>query len=220
ADFRQRLQVAELNRSWFLFENAGSLRQFRRGLKLALGVNNFRPAFTLGLRLLGDGALHILRNIDLFDLNLRYLDTPRLGILVKDLLQLGINLFALRQDGVQLELTDQATKSRLGQLRCGIQVILDLRERQVGIHNAEVAYRVHFYRDVVTRDHVLRRDVERFNSQRDACELVDRVQNKLQARALRLRQHSSQAQDHAALPFLNDIHGIEQPDQENQDAGP
>src|ERR1700758_557427 len=126
-------------------------------------MNNFRAALALRLRLLGDGPLHILRDIDLFDLNLRYLDTPRLRILVKDLLQLGVNLFALGEDGVQFELAYQAAQSGLRELRSCVQVVLHLRKGEIRVDYAEVADRVYFYGDVVASDYILRRHIECFD---------------------------------------------------------
>ncbi len=98
ADFGQRLQIAQLDRSGLLFQHFGGVRQLGGSFKFAFRVNNLSAALAFRFRLAGDGALHILRNIDLLDLNLRYLDTPRLGILVKDLLQFGVNLFALGEN--------------------------------------------------------------------------------------------------------------------------
>src|SRR5580658_3823248 len=154
ADLRQRLQIAKLDGRRLLLQNLRRIRQFCRGFKLALGVNNLGPALALCLRLLGDGALHVLRNIDLFDLNLRYLDTPRLRILVKDLLQLGVNLFALGEDGVQFKLAYQAAKRRLSELGSCVQIILDLREGKICIHHAKIADGVYLHRDVVARDYI------------------------------------------------------------------
>src|SRR5580704_7698529 len=140
-------------------------------------MNDLRTTLALGLRLLGDSALHILRNIDLFDLNLSYLDTPRLGILVKDLLQLGVNLFALRKDGVELELADEAAQGRLRKLRSSVEIILNLGEREIRIDHTKIADRVHLHGNVVASDHVLRGHVERFDSQRDSRQLVDRIKD-------------------------------------------
>ena len=159
-----------------------------RSFKFAFRVNNFSAAFAFRLRLLGDGALHILRNIDLFDLNLRYLDTPRLRILVKDLLQLGVNLFALGENRVQFELAYQAAQGGLRELGSCVQVILDLRESEIRVYHAEIADRVYLHGDVVARDHVLRRHVERFDSQGDARELVDRERRRAAGPRLLLRE--------------------------------
>jgi hypothetical protein len=80
-------------------------------------------------------------------------------------LELGVNLFALRQDGVQLELADEAAERGLSELRGGVQVVLHLRKREIRVHHAEITDRVHLYGHVVARDDVLRRNVERLDSQ-------------------------------------------------------
>jgi len=60
----------------------------------------FCATLAFGLRLPRDGSLHRLRNIHLFDFHFRYLDTPGLGILINDYLQLRVYLFALRIESV------------------------------------------------------------------------------------------------------------------------
>ena len=120
SNFHQRLQITQLDRRRFLLQHGRGLGQLGRRLKFAFGGDDLGAALALRLGLPGDGALHILRDIYLLHLNLGYLDTPRLGILVKDLLQLGVNLFALRKDGVQFELSDQAAQRGLRQLRSSI----------------------------------------------------------------------------------------------------
>ena len=53
--------------------------------------------------------------------------------------------------------------------------------------------------DVVARDHVLRRHLERVDAQRHPHDAVDRREHQDDARALWLRQHPAQAENHAAL---------------------
>src|SRR5215470_5087936 len=145
-DFRQRLQITQLDRHRLLLQRRGRFGQLRRGLELAVRVNDFRAALALRLRLAGDGALHLLRNIDLLDLYLRYLDTPRLRILVKDYLQLRVYLFALGEDLVQFELAQHAAQIGLRKLGSGIQVVLHLRYGEIRVHHAVVTHRFDVHR--------------------------------------------------------------------------
>ena len=139
ADFGQRLQVAELNRGGLRFEHLRGLGQLRRRLRFALRVNHLGAALAFRLRLPADGALHLLRDIDLLDFHLRYLNTPGLGILVKDHLQLAVYLFALGEDLVELKLPDDAAQRGLRLLRSGVEIILHLRKREIRVHHAEIS---------------------------------------------------------------------------------
>ncbi len=61
-----------------------------RRLELALGVDHLRALLALRLGLLRHRALHLLRQVDLLDLDRAHLHAPRLGLLVDDLLELRL----------------------------------------------------------------------------------------------------------------------------------
>ncbi len=141
-----------------------------RGFEFAVGVNHFGAALTLGFRLACDGALHLLGYVHLFDFHFADLDAPGLGVLIENDLQLGVYAVALRENFVQFKLTDDAADGGLRQLGNRVLIILHLRQRHVGIDDAEITYGVYFNGDVVAGDDVLWRDVERFDAERDAIE--------------------------------------------------
>ena len=128
------------------------------------GVNDFGAALAFGFGLLGDGALHLFGNVDLFHFHLGDLDAPGLGVLIEDDLQLGVYFVALRENFVELELADDAADRGLRELRCRVLIVLHLRHREIGVNDAEVANGVHFHGNVVARDDVLRRNVKRFDA--------------------------------------------------------
>src|SRR5258708_30847473 len=74
------LQVAELDCRRLRFQDFSGIREFLRGFELSTSVNNFCAAFALGFRLLGDSALHLLGDVDLFHLDFRNLAAPLLRI--------------------------------------------------------------------------------------------------------------------------------------------
>ena len=97
-----------------------------------------------------------------------------IGLVVEDLLQLLVQPIALRQQIVELRLSEHAPQRRLRELRRGVDVVLDLDDRLPRIDHAEVDDRVHLHRDVVARDDVLRRHVVDDRAQADAHDAVDR----------------------------------------------
>ncbi len=60
-------------------------------------------------------------------------------------------------------------------------------------------------------------NVERFDAQRDAVKRLDGPEDQAQSGGFGVRHHASEAQDHAALPFLDDVERIPEPDQKDDD---
>src|SRR5439155_13086190 len=73
-DLGERLQVAQLHRRGLAPDDRRGLGEARRRLVLALGVDDFGAALALGLGLARDGALHLLGQVDVLDLDLADLD--------------------------------------------------------------------------------------------------------------------------------------------------
>src|SRR5579859_5949 len=215
ANFGERLKVTKLDSGRLSFQHTGSFGEFGGGFVFACGVNDLSAPLALRFGLARNGPLHLFRNIDLLHFHLSYLNTPRLRILVKDQLQLGVNLFAFGEDFVEFELADDAAQSGLRLLRSGVEIVLHLGKRQVCIHNAEVANRVYFNGNVIAGNDVLRRHVESFNAQRDAIKSLDGPEDQAQSGRLRFGHHASQTQNHSALPFLDDVERVPEPNQED-----
>ena len=94
---------------------------------------------------------------------------------------------------------------------------MHLREGEIGVDNAEIADGIHFYRDIVAGDDVLRRNVERFDAHAHASKRFDGPEDEIEAGALGLRQHAPEAKNHAALPLLDDVERIPEPDEHEAD---
>src|SRR4029077_10870289 len=114
------------------------------------------------------------------------------------------------------KLTDDTALRGESQVRRSATTICDVRPRQIGIHNAEITYRVHFNRDVVVSDDVLRRNVERFEAQTDAIKGFNGPENKIHSAAFGLRQPTSEPKNYAAFPFFDDIKRVLDPNQKHQ----
>ena len=68
-------------------------------------MDDLGPLFALGLRLFGHRSLHVRRQIDVFDLDHRDLDAPRVGGIVDDRLQTNVELLSLGEQTVELHFT-------------------------------------------------------------------------------------------------------------------
>ena len=72
--------------------------------EFSLGVDDFRSPFPLRFRLLRQSPLHLLRKIDVFDLDIGDLDSPGFSLFINDFLQVQVDLIPLGQKVVQLAL--------------------------------------------------------------------------------------------------------------------
>src|SRR6266478_7012542 len=212
----QSLQIAQLDSGLLRLKNFGGVSEFLRSFELTVSVNDFGAAFAFGFGLASDGALHLFGNVHLLDFDFGDLDAPGFGILIENDLQFAVDIVTLGENFVQVKLSDHTAQRGLRQLRSGILKICDLRQRQIGIHNAEVTYRVYFNGDVVVSDDVLRRNVERFEAQTDAIKGFDGPENKIHSAAFGLRQQTSEPKNYTAFPFFDDIKRVLDPNQKHQ----
>ena len=129
--------------------------------------------------------------------------------MVEDALDVHVQLVALRQHRVELVLAEHGTQRRLRELARGLEGIGDLDDRLGRIDDPEVDHRVHLDRYVVTRDHVLGRDVEHDHAQVDLDHLLDQRDQDDQAGPLDARE-APEGEHHAALvlvQYLEDLSG-------------
>ena len=199
ADLGQRLQVAQLQRGRVAGDHVGGVAEALRSLELALGVDDLRPPLALGLGAERHRVLHRGRDLDVLDLDGRDLDPPRVGVLVDDVLERLVELLPLAQQHVEIGLAQHRAQRRLGDLRGRHEEALDVDDRARGVDHAEVADRVHLGGHVVTRDQVLRRDVERHRAQVHAHHPVDGRDQQDQPRALHAEQAAEPEHDGALV---------------------
>jgi hypothetical protein len=84
--------------------DVGGFSQPRGGLKLALCRNDFRAPLTLCFGLFGHGALHLLRQIHVFDFDGVDLDAPLASFGIQNRLQAVVDALDLGKQIVKFEL--------------------------------------------------------------------------------------------------------------------
>jgi hypothetical protein len=124
-------------------------------LSFAVGVNDLCPLFALGFGLSRHRPLQALRQEDVLDLYDPNLDAPRFGMLVNNGGQPLVDAIAMRQQLVQIRLTQHAPQRGEGNLPRGQAKILHLDNGVVRIHHTEVDNSIYLRRNVVARDHFL-----------------------------------------------------------------
>jgi hypothetical protein len=130
--------------------------------------------------------------------------TPQ-GSVVDHLLQHLAQVLALGEQLIEVGLAQDAAQRRLRLLARGVEEVLHRDHGLLRVHHPEVHNRVHLDRDVVARDHVLRRHVEHHGAQAHPHHAVDRPGHDDEARALRPRQHLAQPEDDTPLVLVQDL---------------
>ena len=117
---------------------------------------------------------------------------------------------------VELSSTSHGPKCGLGQLGCGVEVVLDLDDRLLGRHDAEVDHRVDLHRDVVPRDYVLTGDIEGDDPHADLHHAFDAWDQQDQARTPDANV-ATESKDHAPLVFAQHLDCRKQHDGAKED---
>src|SRR6185503_15127684 len=123
---------------------------------------------------------------------------------------------ALGQQRVELVLAEHRAQRGLRELARRVEEVHHLDDRFARVDDAEVDHRVHLDRDVVARDHVLRRHVEHHGAQVDAHRLLDSGDDEDDPRS----EHALEAaeeEDHRALVLAQDPDRHHREDDENYD---
>ena len=120
-------------RSWMALGSVARVRAACASVSEAwsspCGRDDLGPPFALGLGLAGHRALHPVRQVHVLHFDGRDLDAPRLGPLVDDPLEHGVDLLAVAEQFVELHLAEHGAERRLRQLAGGVEVVLDLDDR-------------------------------------------------------------------------------------------
>src|SRR5262249_36406527 len=105
-DLSHGLEESELNRDRRLRQDGGRLGELSARWSPPLRVADVGPPLALGLGLLRHRPLHVLREVDVLDLDGGHLHAPGIGVLVDDALELLVDLVAGREEVVELHLTE------------------------------------------------------------------------------------------------------------------
>src|SRR5262245_3336340 len=203
----QRREITELHRLRLLGEDPPGLDQLFGGLLLAHRIDHLGTSQSFGLGLFGNRAHHGLVEVDILDLDRGYLDPPDVGLPVEDLLDVGGQLVSFRKHLVEFVLAEHGAQRGLRELAGGGHVIPDLDDGALGIENAKVEHGVDLDRDVVARNHVLRRHDLDHHPEINLHELLHDGNEDDEARPLHPGE-ASECEDDTALVFPQDPNGL------------
>src|SRR5258708_36462871 len=121
----------------------------------------------------------------------------------------------MSQQFVEFLFAEHGVQSSLRELRALVGVIRAFHDGLVGIDHAQKNDGIHFQRDVVAGDDVLRRNFKRFLPQRNPHHAVDRAEDQNYAWSFGLSKKAAEAEDDAALIFGQDLDGAKQVNDED-----
>jgi hypothetical protein len=110
-----------------LRDDVSRLAELHRGLVFALSGYDLRPTLAFGLSFLRHGALHVVGQSNVFDLDRRHLRSPRLGVPVDRILDLLVNARSVRKKLIKAKSANNIAH------RC----LADLIDRVVDILNGD-----------------------------------------------------------------------------------
>src|SRR5208282_6073770 len=174
------------------------------GGRIVLGRDHLGAPFALGLGLRSDRALHVLRQVNVLELDEHDLDSPRLGLGIDDRLDARVDFVALAQELVEFGLPAYGAQRGLRELHGGEQVICHLGDCARRIDHPEVEHRTHLDGHVVLGDYVLRRDVEHYSTQIDPDHPLNQGDHVNYAWAA-IPHEPPEAEDYGALVFVKDF---------------
>src|SRR5712692_5193755 len=208
-DLGERLQIAQLQRDRAVPHDLGRLGQPLRRLEFSLCRDHLGAPLALGLGLRRDRPLHILRQVDILELDQRDLDPPGLRLRVDNLLYLGVELLALAQEIVEFRLAADRSERRLRKLKRRIKIVAHLGHRARRIDHPKVQHRADLDRNVVARDYVLRRDLQRHRAQVDSHLGFENWDYEDYTRPA-IGHQPSEPENHRPLIFLQDLESAQE----------
>src|ERR1051326_659469 len=195
----------------YLLSSIKILPEYERGVIFRLGRLLAEPK--------GPGIFLVFAPIDrMVRVSLRQeaFEVPPQDIITRDNVTLKVNAVVFLRV-IELDFAENGAKRRLCELRSLIAIVEHFDDGAARLDHAQEHDRVHLQRDVVTRDDVLRRHLERFLAQRHAHHAIDRREHQEDARPLRLRKQTPESEDDAALVFGKDLDRAQQINGEDDD---
>src|SRR6185369_11378610 len=138
-----------------------ALRLVDLRVALALGRQDHGALLALRAHLLLHRREHVVRRIDVLDLVAQHLYAPRLGRFVELAHDVHVDLPALLERSVEIDLADLAAQRRLSELRNGEVVVRNAVRRARRVEHLQIQHAVDTDLHVVLRDADLLRNVDR-----------------------------------------------------------
>src|SRR5262249_19342946 len=155
----------------------------------------------LGFGLLGHGAEHRFRHVDLLDFNVHHLHAPGSRVSVKNALQPQVDLVAVGKQFIEFEFPEHGTQRRLGELGSLVDIVGYFDDGFAGIDHSQEYDGIYLQSHVVAGDDVLGRNFERLLTQRNADNAVQRRKHQNYARSLRVLQQTTEPENDATFVF-------------------
>ena len=172
------------------------------GRNLTFRTNNYSLFFALRFGDLRDGSFQTFRQDNIFQLDALDVDAPWIGGGINCLFDALANFLLVRKEFVQRHFADGVAHCGLGQLRDGVEKVLNLQDRLFGVIHAELNDRVNPDRNIVARDRFLIGNVHSLHANVDFDKSLEYRNQNFPARIPRCLVFAHQ-QDNTALILVD-----------------
>src|SRR5450759_1313275 len=203
-DLGQRLRGAQLHRDGLRRQYGGRLRQLLRRYELPIRGDDLRPLLPLGLGFFGHGALEVLGERYVLQLDHGHDDAPGLGLQVDYVLDLLVDVLGRAEQLVQARLAHDVFHGRLRYLIYRLADVLDGDHRLDAVVGVVVGHSGYVDGHVVPGDDRLRRDRHRHGPQAHSHHAVRYRDQHMQPGLEHLLQ-LPEAEHHPALVLPDDL---------------
>ena len=218
ADLRDRLQPADFQGGRVGADDRRRLGQLFRRRHFALRLDDAGALFPDRLGLAGDGALHLLGDVEVFQFDRLDLDTPALHRGAQHLQQAGVDRQAVAQQAVEFALADGVAHPGLGRLLHGVAPVGDRDDGAFRIGGAIPQHGVDLDRDAVAAERLLGVELLRDGAQIDGDLALDKRDQQIKSRPA-MALEAAEPEDDGALIFLRHADGHQQQDDDNRGDG-
>ena len=115
----------------------GGFDELCGSVELAFGMDDLRSSFALGFGLLGHGTEHGLGHVNLLDFDGDDFNAEGSGVAVDDGLDSDVEGFAVGQEAVEVDFSEDGAQGGLGELRGLVDVVCDFDDGLSRVDNAK-----------------------------------------------------------------------------------
>ena len=183
----ERLEPPQLHAARRRVEDARRLGEVLRALEVGLALDDDVLPIALGDRLARDHLLHLLRELDVLERDELDVEPPLRDELLDRGTDLRGDLFAVREQVVELRLADDVAEHDLRAIADGVLVVLHVERRALDVDDLEVDDGVDPRRDVVRGDDRLLRQIAVADARVDLHEPLHAGDDEVEPRLRRAR---------------------------------
>ena len=164
----------------------------------------------------GHGAFHVGRKLDVLEADGFDVDSPFVGLVIDDFLELFGDFVAFAEEFIEFEVAGYVAESGGGKISSCDVVVGDFEDGFSGVEDAHIDNRVNFYRNIVFCNDFLGRDVAGVGADIDFDKFFDIGENEAET-GFYGAGVVAEGEDDATFVLFDDVEGREDKEDEDDD---